>query len=88
MRGIGLLLVGLAMAGCTQAQESGLVTKDHVFRDPKTGQTFTCSGGWQYGGLGMMQQQDQGACDDRMWSQGYERLPPGTKPDTVAAPKS
>ena len=23
-----------------------------------------------------------------LWRQGYERLPPGTKPETVAAPKS
>jgi len=79
MRLFGVLAVGLALCACTE---------DHLFRDPATGQIVKCSGGWQYGLVGMAQQQDQGGCDDRMWRQGFERIPPGVKPEMVAAPKS
>jgi hypothetical protein len=78
MRLFGLLAVGLALGSCTE---------DHLFRNPATGQIVKCSGGWQYGVVGMVQQQDQGGCDDRMWQQGFERMPPGVKPEMVAAPK-
>jgi hypothetical protein len=69
MRGFSILMVGLVLASCTQ---------DHLFKNPTTGDIVTCGGGWQYGLAGMLVQQDQGACDDRMWREGYERLPPRT----------
>jgi hypothetical protein len=76
MRAFGTLIVGLLLASCTQ---------DHLFKHPTTGEVVTCRGGWQYGLAGMLQQQDQGGCDDRMWRQGYERLPPGTTLEKATA---
>ena len=85
MRLFGLFAVGFALCACTE--DHPLRTEDHLFRDPATGQIVKCSGGWQYGLIGMAQQQDQGGCDDRMWQRGFERIPPGVKPEMVAAPK-
>jgi hypothetical protein len=87
MRLIGLLGLALVVASCTQDQHDQLISQDHLFRNPTTGDIVKCSGGWRYGVIGMSEQQGQGSCDDRMWGQGFERLPPGTTPEAAAAMK-